>query len=284
MQPNGRARLLLWAGRIYRLLPFFAFAGMSLAALLLRPLPFKVAFTVIDDAMYYLKLAQNFSELHKFTYDGVTLTNGFHPLWQIVLLPVYMLIHDPSFAVTAVFWLVFAICCLSLLILYDIGRRLEFTLAGLFTGTFILFTNLVSFTLMYSLLESAITLFAYLLCIRYSLEAGETKYSDFKPAFLMGLFMGFCCLARIDSFLLPVAFGITLTYRVLRRRISLPAFFKCCAGSLIGVSIVFLPYLLINYAVFGRLMTVSAWRKLQPLSAGELLKPLENCSINICLD
>ena len=37
-----------------------------------------------DDAYYYFKVAQNISEGHGSTFDGINLTNGYHPLWMLV--------------------------------------------------------------------------------------------------------------------------------------------------------------------------------------------------------
>jgi hypothetical protein len=38
-----------------------------------------------DDYFYYAAIADNLVRFGKLTYDGVTLTNGFHPLWEILL-------------------------------------------------------------------------------------------------------------------------------------------------------------------------------------------------------
>lgn len=41
--------------------------------------------TFADDGYYYLEIARNFVRTHSFTFDGLNLTNGFHPLWQLLL-------------------------------------------------------------------------------------------------------------------------------------------------------------------------------------------------------
>ena len=45
----------------------------------------------IDDAFYYYKVAQNVTSGLGFTFDGINLTNGFHPLWMMVCLGVFWL-------------------------------------------------------------------------------------------------------------------------------------------------------------------------------------------------
>ena len=44
-----------------------------------------------DDAFYYYKVAQNISEGRGISFDGLSSTNGFHPLWMLVCIPVFAL-------------------------------------------------------------------------------------------------------------------------------------------------------------------------------------------------
>src|SRR5512135_1533296 len=44
-----------------------------------------------DDAYYYFKVAQNISEGHGSTFDGIHPTNGYHPLWMLVCVPIFAL-------------------------------------------------------------------------------------------------------------------------------------------------------------------------------------------------
>src|SRR5512147_2513842 len=44
-----------------------------------------------DDAYYYYKVAQNISEGHGSTFDGIHPTNGYHPLWMLVCIPIFAL-------------------------------------------------------------------------------------------------------------------------------------------------------------------------------------------------
>ena len=41
-----------------------------------------------DDGFYYLEIASRLSRGQGFTFDGINATNGFHPLWQFLLVPV----------------------------------------------------------------------------------------------------------------------------------------------------------------------------------------------------
>src|SRR5512139_420511 len=44
-----------------------------------------------DDAYYYFKVAQNISEGHGSTFDGVNRANGYHPLWMLICVPSFAL-------------------------------------------------------------------------------------------------------------------------------------------------------------------------------------------------
>ena len=44
-----------------------------------------------DDAYYYFKVAQNISEGNGSTFDGINATNGYHPFWLWVCVPIFTL-------------------------------------------------------------------------------------------------------------------------------------------------------------------------------------------------
>ena len=44
-----------------------------------------------DDAFYYFKTAQNITEGHGVTFDGIGRSSGFHPLWMAICIPVFAL-------------------------------------------------------------------------------------------------------------------------------------------------------------------------------------------------
>lgn len=46
-------------------------------------------FFLEDDLFYYFEIAKNFYSTHHFSFDEITYTNGFHPLWQLILILFY---------------------------------------------------------------------------------------------------------------------------------------------------------------------------------------------------
>ena len=55
------------------------------------PHNFSLRWFVRDDAYYYFKVAQNVSEGRGSTFDGLNPTNGYHPLWMLVCVPIFAL-------------------------------------------------------------------------------------------------------------------------------------------------------------------------------------------------
>ena len=62
-----------------------------------------------DDAFYYFKVAQNISEGRGITFDGLSFTNGFHPFWMLVCIPVFSLARFDLFLPLRVLVMVLAL-------------------------------------------------------------------------------------------------------------------------------------------------------------------------------
>jgi len=56
----------------------------GLAVLSVLPIQYLVTSFVIDDALYYPKIAINIVGGSGVTYDGFTQTNGVQPLWELL--------------------------------------------------------------------------------------------------------------------------------------------------------------------------------------------------------
>jgi hypothetical protein len=65
--------------------------SISLYAALSDPQNMSWQWFTRDDAYYYFKVAQNISEGHGSTFDGINRTNGYHPLWMLICIPIFAL-------------------------------------------------------------------------------------------------------------------------------------------------------------------------------------------------
>ena len=89
--PSSPARVLLAVAGVITL------AWLAIV-LFWREAPFALTF---DDAFYYFGIARNVAHGHGSTFDGINLTNGYHPLWMLLSTPVYGLGLDGTDAARA---------------------------------------------------------------------------------------------------------------------------------------------------------------------------------------
>ncbi len=68
----------------------------------------RLAYLLYDDAYYYLGVARSLAAGLGSTFDGINPTNGYHPLWCALLVPVFWLTDHPGAAVRIVAALWFA--------------------------------------------------------------------------------------------------------------------------------------------------------------------------------
>lgn len=87
---------------------------------------------ITDDSYYYFQVAWNVVCGRGLTFDGINETNGFHPLWMAVLLPVHLVADaDPTARLRLIAVLITVLAGLSLWIAYRSLARLAGIAAGL---------------------------------------------------------------------------------------------------------------------------------------------------------
>lgn len=93
-----------------------AFGAVALFARLRSPLPLAA---YDDDAFYYFQIARNIATGHGSTFDGIHLTNGYHPLWMLLCVVAAWIAKGKAF-----FVLLQCIAFLSLATSYFAARSL----------------------------------------------------------------------------------------------------------------------------------------------------------------
>ena len=76
---------------LFEILLIATILGIHLYAAFSDAYNFPNAWFMRDDAYYYFKVAQNITEGRGISFDGINLTNGYHPLWLLVCIPVFYL-------------------------------------------------------------------------------------------------------------------------------------------------------------------------------------------------
>jgi hypothetical protein len=222
-----------------------------------------------DDAFYYFKTAQNIVEGHGVTFDGIARTNGFHPLWMIVLLPIFTLAKfDLILPLRLVIALQVALGLGSALILYRLGRTLCSRWIAFLMALIWAFTPLIYEVVFKGGTEAGVNAFFMLLLVWQFYQASERLRRgeiNFKRIVTLGCIASLTLLSRLDNVYLVFILGGWLLLRFWRPpktdTASLSATFKWWLK--LGLSY-FTPlvstlgiYLLVNQIYFGSAMPVS---------------------------
>jgi hypothetical protein len=156
-----------------------------------------------DDAYYYLGVARSIAEGHGSTFTGLVETNGYHPLWLGVLVPLAAAFRDPSHVVVAVAIVQGVLWVWSVREVVRIGR-----LAGCETcaaaavavfGVLAVTTGHLAFNGM----ESALVLPLLLTAVRRIVDTRGRAIDDLR----LGVVLALLCLARLDAAVAAVTLG-----------------------------------------------------------------------------
>lgn len=278
-----------WPRRVILVL-LVGYAAWYLFLAIGAPLP-AVVNGLPDDSFYYLQVARHVAGGLGSTFDGVEPTNGYHPLWMWLLVPVQAVTRGaPEVSLRAALLLsgllgFFSLWMLQRLLLARVGTWASVTGLLLFAWPRI-------FGLTTNLLESGLVLLLLLAVVWVLYLGGEAPWlrgrggtmprvperSDtlprtraWVPVVLFGALFGTACLARLDTVFLPAAFGLIGLHAAWRRRFPWDdeaAPVRSRVGSLaatvevlaVAVAMV-VPYLAWNLAQFGHLQPVSGFVK-----------------------
>jgi len=231
-------------------------AGFSASLLIVfAPATFLVANLIPDDAFYYFQIAQNIVHGVGPTVDGVNFTNGYHPLWLLILLPIFKFFSSgvvgdvtPVHAVLVVSALLNA--GLGLVLLRIVSRYTQSAwIASLALAWW--FFNPFNFYEMMSGLETPLSLFLISLFVLSAIRVSENDSRERLAA--TGVVGGLMILARLDNVFFFIMFLAYLWYRGGFRE-SLPKII------LVGgiASLFVLPWFIWNWVTFGMLLTSSS--------------------------
>ena len=222
-----------------------------LAALALRfylawqPVPVLIARYMADDAFYYLTIARHAAAGAGVTFDGLSPTNGFHPLYFALLVPIYRLVpRDPLLGVHLAMTLVMAVNGLTAWPIHAIARRLAGPAAGLVAASAWLLNPWVILIAGQGV-EQPVAALAAAMAIAAYLRARDSG----SGWTLAGAALGVAMLARSDMIFLALAVGIDALGR--RTRLT-----RLLAAGL-AAAIVLAPWLAWNVMRFGSIMQVS---------------------------
>ena len=128
-----------------------------------------------DDAFYYLGVARSLAEGHGSTFAGSIMTNGYHPLWLALLVPVTWLVQDAELLVLAVLVVHGVLWAASVREIFRIGRAVGSwhgaAAAVAAYATLAVMTGHLAFNGM----ESALVLYLFLVLMRLGVTNGPDR-------------------------------------------------------------------------------------------------------------
>jgi len=249
-------------GRIHRkvqqLLPLtIAFiCGIVLLAKLmlvwLAPMSVLVNFA-LDDGFYYFKIAANIADGKGSTFDGIHLTDGYHPLWAWLLVVVFRLTDDPFLRVRLALTLALILGTIAAYLLYRLlqprfGTAVASLAAGIYGTSRAIFGDQIT--------GQEFALFALLLCLTalvYDRLMSLPRRNLWHFAALGGV-IGLTTLSRLDAILLLPA---TIFALLLHLRSQFRYWVATSSVVIIACCLVIAPYFAWKIPTTGRLMTVS---------------------------
>ena len=217
-----------------------------------------------DDFFYYLKVAESIATRHLSTFDGSTLTNGYHPLWMVTLVGLLMLFNGK-----ALFLALGVITTGAVMALFFLSRTLcQIYKASPPVSTLTsLLVCLWAEKLMKTGMEIIIAI-PLLFAVAIYVSRADFRWAT-RQCLMYGFLSSLAILARLDVALFLV---VLLSFQVLATRRDGPAQWLR-RGVLFAAGGFVLPvYLGMNYLYFGALTPISSVAKhLKPGIAPSLI-------------
>lgn len=209
-----------------------------------------------DDASYYFLIAENILRHGRSTFDGVTTTTGYHPLWMAMNL---VTIAASSLDRGVYLKAIVVLCAACALAHAFFLRRLlgRFTRSALLADAVTIITIGRSIKLAFNGMECAVAMVLLVWCLDATLTRLEKSTLTARDMLGLGLLAAFMALARIDALPFGLVCGALV---ILPRWTELRAALVQAASFTLGL-IPFVAYLALNLTLTGTPLTTSARAK-----------------------
>jgi len=221
--------------------------------LVTRSLPFLITNVLPDDAFYYFDIARSIVLGTGSSFNGIDMTNGYHPLWLVVLLPIFKFFYTTASDITPIrIALIVAVVLNAITAIFVLRILTRFSNDSYVRALGMIVWLLNPFLLYESIngLETALTLCLFSVFFLLALRNEEGKSESY---WMTGLVGGLMVLARLD---MVFYLGAYLVWILFRRgwRIGLrPAFITGCIAA-----IPLIPWVIWNALNFHMILTGSS--------------------------
>jgi hypothetical protein len=207
------------------------------------------AYTMVqDDAFYYIKIASSIAAGHGSTFNGITFTNGYHPLWMACLVIVSVITRNPL----QVIQVIYVIVGVALLVTYYFAQGIlrEMTCNRWITDTLSGAFCFLCFDFLRSGMEVVLTI-PLAVALLYRLL--RQKWQPLQ-VFFTSILAAALVLSRLDSVLWVGL--IVASIIAFQGKVSLRNIMAGCAGCLPLVL-----YFILNERIYGAALPVSGAAK-----------------------
>jgi len=194
-----------------------------------------------DDAYYYFKVAQNISEGHGSTFDGINPTNGYHPLWMLICIPIFALARFDLILPLRILILLLAVmrAATSILIYRLLKDSLSHPIAllGALYWAFDLHVHWTAYQQGLETSVAAFTLVLFLYLLRRFEQDRKTAPIKMKQISILAVAATLVMFSRLDLVFLAGLFGLWIVFRDHPLRYLLPLDIALLTFSVLGAFI-----------------------------------------------
>jgi hypothetical protein len=205
-----------------------------------------------DDFFYYLQIARNMAIHGMSSFDGIHLTNGYHPLWLLTLTILFKIVPGEAF-----YYVLEGLTAALVLAVYLLSRSclLRYTSNASYASLVSAAIAFLALGLARGGMEVTLTIPLIMLLISYRLR--PSFHWSSSQALTLGFLASLVVLSRLDSGVLIV---ILFLIDAIIQRFSLKQWLWRGGEYVIGAWPIGL-YLLINQRIFGTMIPVSGQAK-----------------------
>ncbi len=198
--------------------------GVHLFVAFSAPRNFSTRWFTRDDAYYYFKVAQNISEGHGSTFDGINLTNGYHPLWLLVTTPIFALARFDLILPLRVLLVVMAgLSAASGVLLFRLLQKPVGAPLAMLAGAYWALDVTLHGIITQQGMETGLLAFAILALLRYMQTLEEKPTLGYRDLAQLALLSVIVLLSRLDAVYLTLLAGVWVIFRRNSARYLLPA-------------------------------------------------------------
>ena len=211
---------------IFEILLTITILGIHIQASLADAYTFPNYWFKRDDAYYYFKVAQNITEGYGSTFDGINSTNGYHPLWMLICIPIFALARFDVILPLRVLLVVISLMqATTAVLLYRLIKKHLSHAVAILAATFWSFNFYIHQTVYQMGLETPIAALAIVYLV-YKLsqfeEIWRTEKVSLKQIAWLGFLSAIVMFSRLDLIFLAVIIGVWILFRGTPIRYLLP--------------------------------------------------------------